>query len=62
MGILSRVSEFQCYQREDGYLAEHEAILEAINMKDESELEKRLRDHIVNDYLFYKEQLNKQKI
>jgi DNA-binding GntR family transcriptional regulator len=62
LAILSRVSEFHCYQREDGYLAEHEAILEAINMKDENELEKRLRNHIMNDYVFYKEQLNKQKL
>lgn len=58
LAILSRVSEFQCYQREDGYLAEHEAILEAIILKDENGVEIRLRDHIVNDYAFYKEQLN----
>ena len=58
LAILSRVSEFQCYQREDGYLAEHEAILEAIILKDENEVENRLRDHIVNDYVFFKEQFN----
>lgn len=54
LAILSRVSEFQCYQREDDYLEEHQAVVSALIEGDEDLVENTLRKHIENDLIFYK--------
>lgn len=56
LAILSRISEFQLYQRKEDYLVEHEAILKALISKDGEKVEQSLRDHIINDFSFYKSQ------
>jgi len=55
LALLSRVSEFQCYQRKDDYLEEHQAVIDAIKQKDEDLVETTLRNHIINDLKFYKQ-------
>ncbi|CDX00361.1 FCD domain protein [Desulfitobacterium hafniense] len=51
--ILSRKTEFECYQREEGYLDEHEGVLEALTQRNGDEAERLLRIHIMNDFEFY---------
>ncbi len=53
--ILSRRAEFECYNRDDEYLVEHYQILEALTTKDGIVAEKALRNHIENDYKFFKD-------
>ena len=52
--ILSRHAEFQCYQRNEDYLMEHEQVLEALLSRNGDEAERRLRQHIINDFEFYR--------
>lgn len=53
LSIIARVGEFLAYQRDDGYLDEHSAIVEAIRQKDAGRTEKMMREHISNDLAFY---------
>jgi DNA-binding GntR family transcriptional regulator len=57
--ILSRRTELQCYKRNEDYLLEHEKVLEALIMRNGTEAEKRLREHINNDFRFYQAQCRK---
>jgi DNA-binding GntR family transcriptional regulator len=59
LAILSRVSEFQCYHRDEVYLEEHQAVLDAIKDRNEKLVEDRLRNHINNDLRFFKMVNNK---
>lgn len=54
LAILSRVSEFQCYQRDEVYLEEHQAVIDALRDKNEKLVEDSLRNHINNDLKFYR--------
>lgn len=54
LAILSRVSEFQCYQRDEVYLEEHQAVIDAIKDRNEKLVEDSLRNHINNDLKFYR--------
>lgn len=54
LAILSRVSEFQCYQRDEDYLEEHQAVVNALKAGDGDLVEETLRNHIENDLTFYK--------
>lgn len=51
--ILSRREEFQYYQRDNAYLKEHRAVLEALSNRNGDEAENLLRKHIMNDFVFY---------
>ncbi|WP_019849245.1 GntR family transcriptional regulator [Desulfitobacterium sp. PCE1] len=51
--ILSRKTEFECYQREGDYLDEHEEVLKALTERNGAEAERLLRIHITNDFGFY---------
>ncbi|SHN53607.1 GntR family transcriptional regulator [Desulfitobacterium chlororespirans] len=51
--ILSRKTEFECYQREGDYLDEHEGVLAALTQRNGDEAERLLRTHIMNDFEFY---------
>lgn len=51
--ILSRKTEFECYQREGDYLDEHEEVLKALTERNGAEAERLLRIHITNDFEFY---------
>jgi len=55
LALLSRVSEFQCYQRKDDYLKEHQAVIDAFKARDEDLVETTFRDHIRNDLKFYQQ-------
>ncbi|MGI6451833.1 MAG: GntR family transcriptional regulator [Desulfitobacteriia bacterium] len=54
LAILSRVSEFQCYHRDEVYLEEHQAVVDALKDRNENLVEDRLRNHINNDLKFFK--------
>ena len=54
LAILSRVSEFQCYQRDEVYLKEHQAVIDALKDRNEKLVEDSLRNHISNDLKFYR--------
>lgn len=60
LAVLSRISEFQLYQRGEEYLDEHETIIEALVSRNGDKVEKTLREHIINDLNFYKDQFSKK--
>ncbi|HHY28474.1 MAG TPA: GntR family transcriptional regulator [Desulfitobacterium dehalogenans] len=59
--ILSRKTEFDCYQRDWDYLDEHEEVLKALTERNGAEAERLLRIHIMNEFysLAYEKVLKK---
>ena len=55
LSLLARTREFACYKRDDSYLKEHMAVVDALKLRDAQLVEARMREHIRNDRLFYTE-------
>lgn len=62
LAILSRRAEFECYNRDNEYLLEHEKILMAIIEKDAIKAEELLKNHIINDYNFFRKQFENAQL
>lgn len=53
LSLLARAQEFACYKRDDSYLREHMAVVDALRLRDARLVEDRMREHIANDRRFY---------
>lgn len=56
--LLSRNTEHKKFSRPRDYLEEHRLILSALESKDKIEVEKRVRAHIENDWLYLRQKLS----
>lgn len=62
LSLLARAQEFSCYKRDDSYLREHMAVVEALKLRDARLVEDRMRQHIENDRRFYLEMSRKAHV
>ena len=58
--LLARSHEFRTYMRSGEYLKEHLLLLEVMKKHDSETAEATMREHILNDWAFYKKNYNKQ--
>ncbi len=62
LSLLARAQEFACYKRDDTYLREHMAVVDALRKRDPQLVEARMREHIANDRRFYLDSAQKSSV
>jgi len=55
LSLLARNQEFSGFKRDESYLNEHMAIVEALKQRNNALVEERMRIHVMNDMKFYME-------